>query len=627
MKQSLNIDNHIISIMSRPFFRNAQRIVSLALIGFLASSCSIKDDISGCDDSNNQEFQGTTYLTIAVGVGEENSSSTRADKNSPGPDGGQDGETNELGFENEYMVNNLTLLLCKKDDGFTNFGDANSQDNIVTDAFYFSNLTQHTSDPDGNTDDDGIYYKSSQYYELAADYVNNLKNYQYFIITNVGDVSQKYKGKCIVDIADEILKGGWSDDGTQGKSGAPVTTNKDNGSPTTLSQFIMTSDKARYTLGSNENKIKVDKTYKDHAGTKEDPFLAYGKVTRLAARIDFMVEGKSVDEINKNYYKTIKIGKSDDKKYKGFVYDIVDDGGKVVGKYLLTHVLPFNCLNAGSYFVKHLFSPDWDFNNAEGISHILEYLKPEQEVFTTDGTIVYKHSTNWVLDPWSQVTYGTETYSNKGTSKTRDKYVSHENKHTEALYTNYLSKGITESSALISNSWTSGCGWDEYKVRPVEFEGKNDNGCCYILTYTNENTSVYKNSYDNATGVVFRGLYFTTDEWNNGNPTTEGKEMAYKYYLRHSDPHDYFNKTGNPDDDEINSDKKMVIDKTKLSNNTSDYDKVTLKNTMLYGIVRNNIYRVSIDKVKKTNDEEGLTIIPKIQVRKWATYTHDEITM
>lgn len=114
----------------------------------------------------------------------------------------------------------------------------------------------------------------------------------------------------------------------------------------------------------------------------------------------------------------------------------------------------------------------------------------------------------------------------------------------------------------------------------------------YILDYVKENTS-FDNNEKYATGLVFKGKYYEAEDWDAAKKEpiagheSKGKDKAYTYVIRHSDP------TGNG----------------------------TTDDPMHYGIVRNNIYRVRIDKITG----KGLKVT--LNVRKWATYTHEETTM
>lgn len=114
----------------------------------------------------------------------------------------------------------------------------------------------------------------------------------------------------------------------------------------------------------------------------------------------------------------------------------------------------------------------------------------------------------------------------------------------------------------------------------------------YILDYVMENTTT-DNKEDNSTGLIFKGKYYESSEWDatKKQPTTgaTGTEKEYTYTLRHSDP--------------------------SGSGTTAD--------PMHFGVVRNNIYQVKVDGVEGKSKGLKLTI----NVRKWATYTHDETTM
>ena len=115
----------------------------------------------------------------------------------------------------------------------------------------------------------------------------------------------------------------------------------------------------------------------------------------------------------------------------------------------------------------------------------------------------------------------------------------------------------------------------------------------YILDYVMENTTT-DNAETYSTGLIFKGKYYEPSEWDTANkqPTTgaTGTEKEYTYTIRHSDP----NGTG-----------PSTV-------------------PMYYGIVRNNIYRVRIDGITGKGPD-GMKIT--LNVRKWATYTHEVTTM
>ncbi len=105
----------------------------------------------------------------------------------------------------------------------------------------------------------------------------------------------------------------------------------------------------------------------------------------------------------------------------------------------------------------------------------------------------------------------------------------------------------------------------------------------YILTYANENTltpSSLRSLF--ATGIMVKGYYGT---YNATTKTTRYSAKTYYYGIRHADPN---NTAGNV--------------------------------PMKYGIVRNNIYRLYINRIT------SLGII-MLNVQQWSTITMDEIEM
>lgn len=114
----------------------------------------------------------------------------------------------------------------------------------------------------------------------------------------------------------------------------------------------------------------------------------------------------------------------------------------------------------------------------------------------------------------------------------------------------------------------------------------------YILDYVMENTTT-DNDEVHSTGLIFKSKYYEETEWDKTTKrptaTAKGTDKEYTYTLRHSDP--------------------------SGSGITAD--------PMHFGVVRNNIYQVKVDGVEGKSKGLKLTI----NVRKWATYTHEETKM
>lgn len=244
-------------------------------------------------------------------------------------------------------------------------------------------------------------------------------------------------------------------------------------------------------------------------------------------------------------------------------YNVTDASNNVIGGFVLESVMPYNDLTSGEYLIKRVT----DGNDQNTVNYISKE--------TEDAN---HNSTNYVICPW--------TNSRTGVAYRHEK----------------------KSNA----DWESMTFSDFYKTKKADkSHGKdNDNAKAttpynykyYILDYVMENTS-FDNSSETSTGLVFKGTYYDADQWQVataeemangkfGSPKegAVGTPKCYTYVIRHSDP------TG--------------------SGTTNDI--------MHYGIVRNNIYRVRIDGITGKGPD-GLKVT--LNVRKWATYTHDETTM
>lgn len=282
-------------------------------------------------------------------------------------------------------------------------------------------------------------------------------------------------------------------------------------------------------------------TFKSGSGTEEDPYLIDHMIERLAARIDIMPHTE-LYELNK------KTGLC---KY---CYN-VKQGTDIIGGFVLEYVRPYNVLTSQEYVFKRT-ATDASLAN-------LKYLGQEED----DGN---NQNTNYVVDP---------TSLNK--SEATFKYP----KNTDEYWANATYDDFYQTR-IAHKTHTNSIGGK------ATFNPETD---YYILDYVKENTS-FDNDEQYATGLVFKGKYYEADDWDATNvvPKTghesKGKDKAYTYVIRHSDP------TG--------------------AGTTSD--------PMHYGIVRNNIYRVRIDGITGKGPD-GMKIT--LNVRKWATYTHDETTM
>lgn len=305
--------------------------------------------------------------------------------------------------------------------------------------------------------------------------------------------------------------------------------------------FTKTGELDGYSTFVMSSRGQSSLTIKGGSGTEEDPYLIDHMIERLAARIDIMPHTE-LYEFNK------KTGLC---KY---CYN-VKQGTDIIGGFVLEYVRPYNVLTSQEYVFKRT-ATDASLAN-------LKYLGLEED----DGN---NQNTNYVVDP---------TSLNK--SEATFKYP----KNTDEYWANATYDDFYQTR-IAHKTHTNSIGGK------ATFNPETD---YYILDYVKENTS-FDNNEKYATGLVFKGKYYEADDWDATNvvPKTghesNGKDKAYTYVIRHSDP------TG--------------------SGTTNDI--------MHYGIVRNNIYRVRIDGITGKGPD-GMKIT--LNVRKWATYTHEETTM
>lgn len=215
---------------------------------------------------------------------------------------------------------------------------------------------------------------------------------------------------------------------------------------------------------------------------------------------------------------------------QGYYYNVMD-GTNVIGGFKLESVTPTKVMTKGEYLIKRVSS--------DAAVSAVTYFGEEKMDATT------KASTNYVVCPWAMDRAGL-TLSN-----------------AEGPASLYNVKNTTSTSTTDPS---------------------------YILDYVMENTTT-DNAEDNSTGLIFKGKYYESSEWNATTKKPKagfaGAEKKYTYTLRHSDP--------------------------SGSGTTAD--------PMHFGVVRNNIYQVKVEGVEGKSKGIKLTI----HVVPWAHYDHGEV--
>lgn len=217
---------------------------------------------------------------------------------------------------------------------------------------------------------------------------------------------------------------------------------------------------------------------------------------------------------------------------QGYYYNVMD-GTNVIGGFKLESVTPTKVMTKGEYLIKRVSS--------DAAVSAVTYFGEEKMDATT------KASTNYVVCPWTKDRTGL-TLSN-----------------AEGPASLYNVKETTSTSTAVEEA-------------------------SYILDYVMENTTT-NNAEDNSTGLIFKGKYYESSEWNATTKKPKagfaGAEKKYTYTLRHSDP--------------------------SGSGTTAD--------PMHFGVVRNNIYQIKVDGVEGKSKGIKLTI----HVVPWAHYDHGEV--
>lgn len=184
---------------------------------------------------------------------------------------------------------------------------------------------------------------------------------------------------------------------------------------------------------------------------------------------------------------------------------------------------------------------------------------------------------NYVIDPITSAKTGTST---------------------PATFVNALS-GIASSTDLSANDYCHTiAAMHSLASASSTIDGKENIIICYPMENTLPDASPL---YYYATGIVIEGDYYT------GNDVSQKEHRVYFGYIRHQGE---------------SAEAYDALLPSELSTTTVTSD----EKPMNFGIVRNNIYRISIEKVlEKTIEAPKLTL--KIKVKKWDKFEHAPIYM
>ena len=310
--------------------RFALRYTVLAAVAALCGLSACSGDDVMAKDST--AAGGTAYVSVRLLVAQPEA--TRL-----GPAGGADGDGREPGMDRENAVSDVTLLLYRQSDASTGLnGDGTA---TVEHTVYFPTLVASA---------DGTAYTS----EAAECGITAASGaWHAIVVANMGDVSSVFQGETLSSVRDHIVEKAWIEAAdVSGYTGFAMASAKD------------------ATLSSTGN---------EGDGSEASPYVIHTSIERVAARID------------------IEPG---DGEWNGgastYTYIILSEDGQTDtgDRFVLTHVMPFNLMKAGSYLLKRV---------CDGQGGSVSYLGEETE---DDAGC----STNYVL-AYSQALQGSQPAS------------------------------------------------------------------------------------------------------------------------------------------------------------------------------------------------------------------------
>ncbi len=242
----------------------------------------------------------------------------------------------------------------------------------------------------------------------------------------------------------------------------------------------------------------------------------------------------------------------------GYEYNVTSS----TDKFVVTGIVPFNLVNGVADY---------------GSEYLLKRLRTDIADATTTRYLADETSSTYVIDP-----------------KTMDKLTS-----TNPALTSSLEKvyELIGDAGKLENTTDNPYYHSIATMHASSSKSDIDSKENVIVTYPMENCLLPESKlYYHATGVAIIGYYYV-------NGTGTGTRYVYLGYLRHQ---------GDAESYDIQPYTTPLATDATMGSTTA----------MKFGVVRNNIYRVSINSI----DKKG-TLELSIKVKKWDTFTHSWIYM
>jgi len=524
--------------------------------------------LTACQFEDDQECPkevnvGTSYINLSIAVSNGKATGTRAGEM---PASGEDGNGREAGFERENAVTGITLLLYRGDAGI------NTTDDPVLDYvryFPVSRVTQKdqgSSFPAVSPTSDSYDEYVSHNSQIEAEYTTGPQ-----LIGKPGaldlDLNAKYHAIVVANY--DLTKENTS-------YGTPAIKKGDN-----LSKVL-----------GIELKGIASQGYADAAHTFTNFIMSSEEDNIL-----------SISDGTKKIYDGSRNYNEETDKGQDVLYDLSQQ--PLIIERMAARIdfwakgANYQTQNGKSTpvnydFPGYVYTPVDESGNASEDRFVLTSITPFN--LNNGSEYLLKHLSDGILKPETGLGATTANYvlDPLTAEKTAES-------NTAFSYYNALSGTIANPCTVESLhgqvgegltggfTYTEGTGASAVSAEDV------------IICYPKENTlpiSAPLNLY--ATGLIIEGDYYTNDD------VSQKQHCVYYTYIRHQGE-----KTEAYD--------ALISGELNKTNSATD--------AMNFGIVRNNIYRVYVDKVMKKTVTEEPKVTLKIKVKKWDKFEHAPIYM
>ncbi|MBQ0103821.1 MAG: Mfa1 fimbrilin C-terminal domain-containing protein [Prevotellaceae bacterium] len=537
-------------------------------LGMNVSSCSMVGD----DNEDAIVEEETSDIFIQLNLTTNGKVGTRAGLGDDHPYGGENGDGTEEGHFHENEINNINIFIYHAAD----VNAAASTEIKYKKYFSYINLTEIVS---------GREYKSKPM--LVRGYKPESGD-RIIVLVNMGDMTTKVDANnngtvTLGEVRDALVTSAW------GVSGTSI------------------NDFYNFAMSSAIDDTDEGKVIVSTDGSYEYPFSAAVTIERVAARIDFGFD-KSLEASS----------------YRGYIEYPVEGTDD---KFRLSHIRMVNASQAPTYALKRTATT---VNPLDGVN----YLGDETVVTSTHIP------NNYVVEP-------------NTTRKKKDASI------TEADLSSWY--GASTLQASLSTSFIAP---NTYKVHSTASDAEVFEVCdygsiknyCYTLGYAMENT-MDKSCADARvmTALQIKGTYVPAKVYVYVDDETKSyKEESSTPYTAGTDFWYFDNQTTPANSYPFVS--KADLDKYAAKHPSEDYVErhyvkgecyyyVWIRHSMYsdptyksgsfpmeFGIVRNNIYRIYVDKVLKIGPEVPTPELPDlisshIHVRDWRLRIHEDILL